>query len=123
MDLTAIEATSTVKVLLKTEEVKKFDEYPTSLQDVYVLLVRQPKEMQANTRKNNSRGGSSNVMFAMIEKGKGNNTVLNKEEYVIGTDGKLTDHECYICHKFGLTFLGSVLKLETLGHQLKEARI
>ena len=44
------------------------DEYPTTLQEVYALLVRQPKEIQASSRKGNTRSGRSNVMFAMVGK-------------------------------------------------------
>ena len=77
------------------------NEYPTTLQEVYALLVRQPKEIQANLRKTNTRSGRSNVMFAMVGKAQEKDKSTSTNEYVRGTDGKLIDQECYICHKLG----------------------
>ena len=43
------------------------DEYPVTLQDVYALMVRQPKEMQVGNRRGSNRGSKNvNVMFAMV---------------------------------------------------------
>ena len=77
------------------------DEYPTTLQEVYALLVRQPKEIQVNARKTNARGGRSNVMFAMVGKTQASKEIDASSEYVKGTDGRITDQECYICHRLG----------------------
>ena len=77
------------------------DEYPTTLQEVYALLVRQPKEIQANVRRSNVRGGRSNVMFAMVGKTQSNDNSVASSNYIKGTDGRTTNQECYICHRLG----------------------
>ena len=76
------------------------DEYPTTLQDVYALMVRQPKEMQPFNRKGNGRGGT-NVMFAMVSGDKNSGGDDDGERMVPGTDGKVVDNECFICRKKG----------------------
>ena len=77
------------------------DEYPVTLQEVYALLVRQPKEAQINNRRTAARANQTNVMFAMV-KGEKDVDVDNGDENVMtGTDGKIVDAECYICHHRG----------------------
>ena len=77
------------------------DEYPTTLQDVYALMVRQPKEMQSYGRKGNVKGMATNVMFAMVSGEKKNVKSDGEDVLVPGTDGKVVDNECYVCHKRG----------------------
>ena len=77
------------------------NEYPVTLQDVYALMVRQPKEMQMGNRRGSNRGSNANVMFAMVGKESGSAGSKDENDMVPGTDGRLVENECYICHKKG----------------------
>ena len=78
------------------------DEYPTTLQEVYALLVRQPKESQIGNRKSGGRGNQNSVMFAMVKcDGDGTDDEDKNKKVVAGMDGKIIDAECYVCHKRG----------------------
>ena len=64
-------------------------------------MVRQPKESAFGNRKTGGRA-QNNVMFAMVkgdEEGGGAND--GDSNMVAGTDGRIIDAECYICHKKG----------------------
>ena len=76
------------------------DEYPTTFQDVYALMVRQPNESQVGNRKAGNRG-QNNYMFAMIGKDNGGGANNDEDEMVPGTDGKIVENVCYICRKKG----------------------
>ena len=78
------------------------DEYPVSLQEVYALLVRQPKEVSIGNRRTTARG-QNNVMFAMVKGDGGDDDEEGNDggKVVAGTDGRTVEAECYICHKKG----------------------
>ena len=59
------------------------DEYPTTLQDVYALMVRQPKEIQSFGRKGNGKGVGKNVMFAMVGSDKKIETIMMRKGWCL----------------------------------------
>ena len=77
------------------------DEYPVTLQEVYALLVRQPKEAQINSRRTAGRGNQTNVMFAMVKAEKDTDVDDGDKNTMAGTDRKFINAECYICHRRG----------------------
>ena len=77
------------------------DEYPTTLQDVYALMIRQPKETQIGSRKGGSKNNHGNFMFAMVGKDGDGAGGDDGDDLVPGTDGRIIENECYICRKKG----------------------
>ena len=89
------------------------DEYLVTLQDIYALMVKQPKEFQVGNRKTGNRGGQSNFMFAMVGKDGGDVTNNDEEEMVPGMDGGLLRTSVMYAIRKGI-FCGITRKREIL---------